>query len=132
MIAILGASNPSIFSHPTFIAKLDTDLSGICSSAQVLLAWTACPDIEILMEEKIPFVLDPNEETLRCLDQLLAEVWDGLGMVSHKMSLIAIFGQNHFRQKFHQKFYVFMKKFQQPLILVLIWYESANFDAKLH
>ena len=34
-----------------------------------------------------------------------------LGIVSHKMSLITIFGLKHFRQKFHQKFEFFMKKF---------------------
>ena len=39
-----------------------------------------------------------------------------LGMVSHKMSLITIFGHKHFRQ-------IFKKKFQQPLILVHIWYQ---------
>ena len=27
-----------------------------------------------------------------------------LGMISHKMSLITIFGYKHFRQKFHQNF----------------------------
>ena len=43
-----------------------------------------------------------------------------LGMVSHKMSLITIFGHKHFRQKFNLTF--FTKKFQQPLILVHIWY----------
>ena len=42
-------------------------------------------------------------------------------MVSHKMSLITIFGHKHFRQKFHQKFDFFKKKFQQPSILVYIW-----------
>ena len=33
-----------------------------------------------------------------------------LGMISHKMSLITIFGQKHFRQKFHQKFDIFHEK----------------------
>merc|ERR1712008_634083 len=74
-----GANTPSVLTHPTFIGKLDSDISGICSSVQVLLAWTSSPDVEMLMiEEKMPFVLDPSEETLRILDQLLAEVWDGL------------------------------------------------------
>ena len=31
-----------------------------------------------------------------------------VGMFSHKMSLITIFGHKHFRQKFHQKFVIFM------------------------
>ena len=39
-----------------------------------------------------------------------------LGMISHKMSLITIFGHKHFRQKFHQKIYIFHEK-----ILVHIW-----------
>ena len=39
----------------------------------------------------------------------LLSIW-GLGMFSHKMSLITIFGQKHFRQKFHQKFDVFDEK----------------------
>ena len=34
----------------------------------------------------------------------------GLGMISHKMSLITIFGHKHFRQKFHQKFDIFQEK----------------------
>ena len=33
-----------------------------------------------------------------------------LGMISHKMSLITIFGHTHFRQKFHQKFDIFHEK----------------------
>ena len=33
-----------------------------------------------------------------------------LGMTSHKMSLITIFGHKLFRQKFHQKFDIFHKK----------------------
>ena len=33
-----------------------------------------------------------------------------LGMISHKMSLITIFGHKHFRQKFHQKFDIFQEK----------------------
>ena len=53
----------------------------------------------------------------------------GLGMVSHKMSLITIFGHKLFRQKIHQKYDIFHKKFQQPLILVHIWYQK--FEAKL-
>ena len=36
--------------------------------------------------------------------------WRLSGMVSHKMSLITIFGHKHFRQKFHQKFDIFHKK----------------------
>ena len=54
-----------------------------------------------------------------------------VGMISHKMSLITIFGHKHFKQKFHQKFDIFTKKFQQPLILVHIWYQISNFEAKL-
>ena len=54
-------------------------------------------------------------------------------MVSHKMSLITIFGHKHFRQKFHQKFDIFHeKRFQRPLILVHIWYQIANFEDKIH
>ena len=33
-----------------------------------------------------------------------------LGMISHKMSLITIFGHKHFMQKFHQKFDIFHEK----------------------
>ena len=55
-----------------------------------------------------------------------------LGMTSHKMSLITIFGHKLFRQKFHQKFDIFhQNKFQRPLILVHICYEIANFEAKM-
>ena len=34
----------------------------------------------------------------------------GVGMISHKMSLITIFGHKHFRQKFHKKFDIFHEK----------------------
>ena len=43
-----------------------------------------------------------------------------LGMISHKKSLMTNFGLKHCMQKFHQKF-----------VLVHIWYEIANFEAKL-
>ena len=33
-----------------------------------------------------------------------------IGMISHKISLITIFGHKHFRQKFLQKFDIFHKK----------------------
>ena len=33
-----------------------------------------------------------------------------LGMISHKMSLITIFGHKHFRQKIHQDFDIFHEK----------------------
>ena len=35
---------------------------------------------------------------------------DSLGMISHKKSLITIFGQKQFMQKFHQKFDIFHEK----------------------
>ena len=54
-----------------------------------------------------------------------------LGMVSHKISLITIFGYKHFRQKFIKNLNFFTKKFQQPLILVHIWYQISDFEAKL-
>ena len=47
-----------------------------------------------------------------------------LGMVSHKMSIITIFGHKHFKQKFHHKFDILI---QQPSILVHIWNKIANF-----
>ena len=33
-----------------------------------------------------------------------------LGIISHKMSLITIFGHKNFRQKFHQKYDIFHEK----------------------
>ena len=35
---------------------------------------------------------------------------DVVGIISHKMTIITIFGHNHFRQKFHQKFDIFLEK----------------------
>ena len=58
-------------------------------------------------------------------------VVEDLGMISNKMSQITIFGLKQFMQKFHQKFDIFHKKFQQPLILVHICYEISDFEAKL-
>ena len=58
-------------------------------------------------------------------------VGEPIGMISHKISLITIFGHKYFRLKFHQKFEIFHKKFKQLLILVHICYEIANFEAKI-
>ena len=54
-----------------------------------------------------------------------------LGMVSHKMSLITIFGHKHFREKFIKNLIFFKKRFQQPLILVHIWCQILDCEAKL-
>ena len=43
-----------------------------------------------------------------------------LGMISHKMSLITIFGHKHKIKNIIKKFYIFLKKNQQPSILVYI------------
>ena len=51
-----------------------------------------------------------------------------LGMISHKMSLLTIFGHKQFSCK---NLTFFMKNFQSPLFLFHIWYEIANFEAKL-
>ena len=50
---------------------------------------------------------DLNPEDAR----VIAETHYQLGMISHKMSLLTIFGHKHFRQKFHQNFYIFHEKF---------------------
>ena len=61
-----------------------------------------------------------------------AEVGSILGMISHKNSLKTIFGHNHKIKHFIKNLIFFMKKFKQPLILVHIWYEIANFETKSH
>ena len=41
------------------------------------------------------------------------QIWiepEGLGMISHRMSLITIFGHKHLWQKFHQKLNIFHEK----------------------
>ena len=55
-----------------------------------------------------------------------------LGMISHKKSLITIFGHKHKIKNFIKKFDIFHKKFQQPSILVYTWNKMANFESKLH
>ena len=52
-----------------------------------------------------------------------------LGMISHKNSLITIFGYKHKIRKFIKNLTFFTKKVQQPLILVHIWYQISNFEA---
>ena len=44
------------------------------------------------------------------LDNIIESEDDVLGMISHKMSQITIFGHKLFWQKFHQKFGIFHKK----------------------
>ena len=51
-----------------------------------------------------------------------------LGMISHKKSLITIFGQKHKIKKFD----ISQKEFQQPLILFYNWNNISNFESKLH
>ena len=60
-----------------------------------------------------------------------SKVTMGLGMISHKMSLITIFDHKHFWQNFIKNLTFFTKKFQQPLILVRIWCQISNFETKL-
>ena len=50
---------------------------------------------------------------ITCWQQLapFRKVGDHLGMFSHKMSIITIFGLNHFNQKFQQKIYIFYENF---------------------
>ena len=40
-----------------------------------------------------------------------AQFGSDLGMISHKMSLITIFGHKYQNQKFHQHFYIFHEKY---------------------
>ena len=54
-----------------------------------------------------------------------------LGMVSHNMSLITILGTSILGKNFIKNLTFSMKKIQQPLILVHIWYQIAYFEAKL-
>jgi E3 ubiquitin-protein ligase HERC2 len=73
-----GTNNSTMLTHPTLVAKLEMDLSGVCLGPAQTVAWTRIPNLDTSVDEKIPFVLDVCEETFRCLDQLLDEVWDGL------------------------------------------------------
>ena len=50
----------------------------ICLGPAQLVAWTALPQGQCQLDEKIPFVLDTCEETFSGIDLLLNEVWDGL------------------------------------------------------
>ena len=56
-----------------------------------------------------------------------------LGMISQKKSLIRIFGHKHEIKNFIKKFDVFHEKnFNGLWILVYIWNQIVNFEAKLH
>ena len=52
-------------------------------------------------------------------------------MVSHKMSLITIFGHKHFRQNFHQKFDIFYEKISTASDFGSYLASNSYFDAKL-
>ena len=72
-----GSANPALITGPSLILKDHLDLNGVSLGPAQLVAWTVCPEVEIL-EDKLPFVLDPLEETFVGLDQLLDHVWEGL------------------------------------------------------
>ena len=54
-----------------------------------------------------------------------------LGIVSHKMSLITIFGHKHFRQNFHQKFDIFHEKISTASDFCSYLVSKFKFEAKL-
>ena len=72
-----GSANPALITGPSLILKDHLDLNGVSLGPAQLVAWTVCAEVEIL-EDKLPFVLDPLEETFVGLDQLLDHVWEGL------------------------------------------------------
>ena len=73
-----------------------------------------------------------DQEKVRLLEHPTKPFMYDLGMISHKKSLITIFGLKHKIKNFIKKFYIFHKKFQQLSILVYIWNKIANFESKLH
>ena len=70
--------------------------------------------LQLAQDNVVKFVqpeADPEDMAqLAKVPETPEEELDTLGMISHKMSLITIFGQKHFRQKFHQKFDIFHEK----------------------
>ena len=73
----------------------------------------------------VVFITKSSKPILKCKTSVI-------GMISHKKSLITIFGHKYKIKHFIKNLIFFMKKFKQPLILVHIWYEIANFEAKSH
>ena len=58
--------------------------------------------------------------------------YQDLGMVSHKMSLITIFGHKHKIKNFITKFDIFYEKISMAYgFLVHIWNQISNFEAKV-
>ena len=56
-----------------------------------------------------------------------------VGKISHKKSLITIFGHKHEIKNFIKKFDIFHKKISTAFsILVYIWNKFVNFESKLH
>ena len=70
--------------------------------------------LQLAQDNVVKFVqpeADPEDMAqLAKVPETPEEELDTLGMISHKMSLIIIFGHKHFRQKFHQKFDIFHEK----------------------
>ena len=70
--------------------------------------------LQLAQDNVVKFVqpeADPEDMAqLAKVPETPEEELDTLGMISHKMSLITIFGHKHFRQKFHQKFDIFHEK----------------------
>ena len=64
----------------------------------------------------------------RDCDMAFIDKRDYIGMISHKMSLLTIFGLKHKIKNF----IFFFKKFQQPSILVYTWNKITHFHSKLN
>ncbi len=78
----LGDSNDSTVASPVRIMadcqqeqQQQQRIVGLCCGPNQSFAWTE--GNSVVLERRIPFVLDVCEETFRLLDQLLDEVWDG-------------------------------------------------------
>ena len=99
----------------------DEDYSGP-SSKSVINVSVATYHGLILKEDQFTFFIsfkNPDNFDEAELRLSTCELLNRLGMISHKKSLITVFGHKHFRQKFHHNFDIFHEKISTAFVFGL-------------
>ena len=126
----LGVSFKTVMTSVTTLYQDPKNLlfrSPLCSAQLTYILWSLSPfrsTHEVVTIDNFLYALGGNDgsASLNSMEKFDSKLnkWimvtsmsarrSSVGMISHKKSLITIFGHKHFRQKFHQKFDIFHEK----------------------